>query len=323
MGLCLYPYLQVFDETFNKSAKEIFVNFFRNNADIKKWMVFTDYAFYDKQKFSDVVTYSFVPYMQDFKGASEVLAKASFKDMKHLNRVNEEFIELIKDNPILNIGVSLDRKRRLSFNDESRDLLVTFELLEGMLENWCITTPEASGHYENFLSDIVSIKVDLKGKGANLKIIRDIYIVSSLAAYLMFEVAKAIDLDTIGWFSDRDRLLSYKGAKFKSPIIFNLTHTLYHLFCEHQKIDSKNNPLFGVPEDVGPVWYDSFLRIPDLICATLADYDPVRKIFSHDKFVPVYEKLLASNDHNLFFQLTFRKKEQAFEATRVTLTRAY
>lgn len=322
MGFAIYPYLLVFDDTFKKSANEIFANFFRKNADITKWMVFSDYAFYDKKKHSDVVTYSFIPYIQDFQVASELIDKASFKDIKSLSRVNDEFIKLIKNSPILNVTITLDRARRLSFDDERHDLFQTFEGLEKMLDSWRITTPEACDHYENFLSDIASLKEGLKKKNVNIKIIRDIYIISTLAAYLMFEVAKVIDVDKIGWFSDRDSLLSYQGAKFKSPIIFTLTHTLYHLFCEQQHIDSKNNPLFGVPETTGRVWYDAFIRIPDLICATLADYNPRENKFSHDKFRPVYENLLTSNDNNLFFKLTFLKDERTFQATRITLTRA-
>jgi len=49
------------------------------------------------------------------------------------------------------------------------------------------------------------------------------------------------------------------------------------------------------------------LRIPDIICATLADYDFDNEKFSHEKFTPILENLIASNEKILTMQLNMLK----------------
>lgn len=320
-GLLIHPFLQVFDETFAKSGRTIFRQFFRDIPHVSKWMVLTDYAYYDKNKFADVVTYSFVPYFPDFQDASDYIASVSFKDIKSLKRVNPEFLALINRLPILNVSIAFDRKRRFGFVKEAHDLLETFGMLEKMVKYWGVTTPQGRPYYKKYLADIAIIMKELRGNRPNLKLIRDIYFIASMTAYLMFEVAQSIDLNRIGWFSDRDALLSYKQDKLSSPLIFNLISSFYHSFCERNGIDKNGNPALGVPNQTGAVWYDALLRIPDLICGTLAAQDPISQNFSHEKFTFVDEMLLASNEKQLFFKLSVEPEHFSYSAVRVTKTR--
>jgi len=92
------------------------------------------------------------------------------------------------------------------------------------------------------------VRRELKKNKTNIRLIRDIYIVASIAAYLMFEVTKNLEVEIMGWFSDRDDLLNYKSSQLDTPTIFMLTHTLYHILCENKGVDSKNNPIFFAPE---------------------------------------------------------------------------
>jgi hypothetical protein len=318
-GFALFPYFEVFHETFNKSAKDPFIRFFQKNRHIADWTVFTDYAFYDKKKNADVLVFSFVPYVQDFNGAAAVIDKASFKDIKHLNRVNKHFLKLIRDNTIFNVAIILGRERRLCFSDEPGALLHAFDALTRMVEEWCVTTPSRSKRYFSLLADLQLVRRELKTKNPNLKIVRDIYITSTLAAYLLFEASKANNSRKVGWFSDRDSLLHYRSGALKDPLMISLTHALYHVFQENHLDRSRAELMFGIPEKDGKVWYDAFLRIPDLICATLADYDPGLNEFTHQKFVPVMEDLLADNDKFVILELRFHRKQNLFEAVRRTL----
>ena len=319
-GFSIHYFLDAFNETFYKSGYSIFKTFFESNKDVKKWMVFSDYAFYDKNKKNDVVTFTIAPFTTDFGGVSNLIDKLSFKDIKNLKRVNESYLEFIDQSQIFNISIVLSKKRKLCFTDESSMLIQKFQMAIKQLEHWCISTPEAKENYLAFISKLEELIKVLSCKGANLKVIRDIEIISSLAAYLIFEVTKIIDIEKIGWFSDRDTLLSYKAGKFKTPIIYDFVSTLFYVFCQTERVDSKDKLLMGVPEDNGRVWYDSFNRIPDLICATISDYDIKKNKFTHTKFIPVMERLLASSDKNLYFNVGFEKK--AFSATRLTIETA-
>jgi hypothetical protein len=178
------------------------------------------------------------------------------------------------------------------------------------LQHWCLTTPEAKFHYMDFIKKLEVLREVVVNPGANMKVIRDIEILATMAAYLMFEVSKLIDVQTIGWFSDRDSILSYKAGKFRSPVIFDIVHHLYYLFCNDEGIESKGKLVLGVPESGadGKVWYDSFNRIPDVIAGTLADYDYKKNKCSHKKFIPVVKDVFTSSKRNLFFDLDLSHK---------------
>lgn len=310
MGFGLHFFLDAFNETFYKSCRSDFERFFLQHKSIGKWLVFSDYALYDKNKKRDVITFSIIPYLYEFDVFSSLLKKLSSNDLKKSRKVNKEFIDYIKNGPVFNISISLDRKRRLH-SDEKLYHETRFSMMIEMLEHWCITTPEGKENYIELIDKIKHLKDTVKSPGSNLKVIRDIEILSSLAAYIMFEITNVIDIELIGWFSDRDSLLSYKAGKFKSPIIFDFIHHLYFMFCENEneKIKSKGKLVMGIPESGsdGKVWYDSFNRIPDLIAGTFADYDHKKQVCSHNKFVPIIDEIFTNSSKNLFFDVKFSK----------------
>ena len=53
MGFAVHHFLIAFNQTFYKSGYESFENFFLKNKNIKKWMVFSDYVFDNKNKQND------------------------------------------------------------------------------------------------------------------------------------------------------------------------------------------------------------------------------------------------------------------------------
>jgi len=306
LGFSVHWFLDSFNQTFYKSCKKDFECFVKDHSNVEKWMIFSDYAMYDKSKKNDVITFSLVPYTLEFDKYSNVLRKLAPNDLKSVRKVNSEFIDFLENAPIFTISVVLDRKRKLH-NDEVKYHSQRFEMMIAQLEKWCVTTPEGKDHYVELIKKIKVLLQEVRKKGTNLKIFRDIDILSSLAAYILFEITKLTKIETIGWFSDRDSLLSYKASKIKSPIIFDIVHHLYFLFCNSENIDSKNKLMLGVPEsnEDGSVWYDPFNRVPDLFAGALADYDIKNNKCSHEKFIPVIERLFTLSQKNLFFNTKF------------------
>lgn len=309
LGFSIHWFLDSFNQTFYKSCRKDFESFIDAHSNVKKWMIFSDYAMYDKSKKNDVITFSLIPYILEFEKYSSVLKKLAPNDLKSVRKVNSEFIDFLEDAPIFTISVVLDRKRKMH-NDEVGYLSKRFEMMIAQLEKWCVTTPEGKEYYAELIKKISVLREEVRKKGANLKIFRDIDILSSLAAYLMFEITNLTKIETIGWFSDRDSLLSYKASKIKTPIIFDIVHHLYFLFCSSANIETKNKLVLGVPESDkdGNVWYDSFNRVPDLFAGALADYDIKNNKCSHDKFIPVIERLFTLSQKNLFFNAKFSNK---------------
>jgi len=321
-GFALYPYFEAFYETFQKSSRQTLIDFFSKHEHIEQWAVFTDYAFYDKNKHSDVVVYSFIPAPTNFSRTSERLDILSFKDIKHLKKVNQSFIKEISENPILNIAIVFERERKLSFGDERLALAATFDAFRRMVEIWISESLPGERDYSSLLDDIQIIERCLLGKGGNLKLLRDIYMIATITAYLVFEAKNTGKVKKIGWFSDRDTFLSYKKKDLSFPLLLSLIEAMHHVFVVSHDAKRKSDPfIFGIPESNGAVWYDSFLRIPDLICATLADHDKKKNKFSHPKFIPIMEELISSNDKFITLGIRYLKKEPRFEAVRYTYER--
>lgn len=316
-GVVIHNFLSHFDDTFNKSSHLLFSDFFKNNEDVSKWMIFSDYAINDKNKPNDVITFSILPYTIDFKRLSDLIKRLSFKDVKKLKRVNSEFLRFINKSEILNISIILDKNMVLDPFNERESLKTCYKTALNQVDHWI----ENEGEKENYIrlkKAYNTLLNDVSRQGANLRNIRNIEIVSNLIAYITFQVCVSSKVDTIGWFSDRDSMLSHKASKFSMPVIFDLASNLFHVLMSSKNDDYTENFVFGLPEQTGNVWYDSFNRIPDLIAAALADYDYNNNLLTHDKFIPVIENVITNKKKNLIYKIsTF---EDDFQAAYLTFS---
>ena len=317
-GFGIHYFLASFNDTFYKSAYKDFKQFFVNNKDVKKWMICSDYAIGNKNKKNDVVTFTFYPYIVDHGLLSNIIKSLAKKDLKNTRDINKDFLTFIKEAPILNISVLLSRKRKLDYLNDERDFfIVSIDKIIEQLNYWVMSTPENKEYFKKLIKKMNKLKILVKSPSTNLKIIRDIEIISQLVAYLCLEMNLIIDVDILGWFSDRDKLLDYKKASFEEPLIFDFISNLYHVLCENHfgAINSKAKLVYGVPEQNGTLWYDELNKIPDYICGTLADYDIQKNEISHRKFNTMLTSFFINNPKNLIFKLNFSKKE--FSAQKI------
>ena len=301
-GIVMHNFLSHFDETFNKSSHVLFSDFFKNNSDVSKWMIFSDYVLNDKNKPNDAITFTIMPYINSFHELGDEIKNLSFKDVKNLKRINSEFLEFINESEILNVSILLDKNMVLDPFNEREALKTCYKTAINQVDYWI----ENEGQKENYLrlKNVYKIMLEeVSKRGVNLKNIRNIEIVSNLIAYITFQVCLSVKVDIVGWFSDRDSMLTHKKGKFSMPVIFDLAFNLFHVLMSSKNENYTEKFVFGLPEQTGNLWYDSFNRIPDLIAATLADYDYENNICSHDKFVPVIEEVITNTKKNLIYKI--------------------
>ena len=317
-GFVFHNFLVAFDSTFNQSNHIKIKRFFEKNKNIPKWMIFSDYVLHDKNKPNDVITFSIFPYTEDFFKLGKKIDLLSFKDTKKLKRINNEFIKFIKHSEILNLSILLTKERKLDPFNEREMLKTRYKMAMKQVQTW-IKKQGENKYFKQLLSNLLLILNELDKPGSNLKAIRDIEIVSSLTAYIAFKISQEIKIDTIGWFSDRDAMLSYKIAKLSKPIIYDLAFNTYHNFMSNLNEEYTEKLVFGLPEREGRVWYDSYNRVPDVIAATLADYNYEQNICSHDKYIPIVENILASNEKSIIYKITFDDSKNPFSAGVISL----
>lgn len=305
----ILPLFQVLEEVFPKEfTNKRLTSFFERNKATSKWMVYSDYCIGDSGKPNDVVTYSVIPFFVDFQVMQNVIQNLAPKDLKNTRSVNEDFLVFMRDAPIINISFVLNKHRiftQKKDRETQREVLLSgLEQYRELLNNWCKTTPEGRSNYLKVLKKISKLKAEMQRKSFNIGLMNDILIVSNLGSYIATIIANYSSPEIIGWFSDRDKILSTHEG-----IINDIYDTSFYLLRKHYGINNEGfKSAIGVPkedpENPGKMWYDEAIKIPDYISGTLADWDTETNYCSKDKFIPIIEKYIAENDNMLIFRLT-------------------
>lgn len=352
-GFGIHEFIMPFNDTFHKSSYYLFKNFILNPLDIpvltkiildnetknrkdgfpvkeprfkielpdelipKKWIIISDYAFGNKPQ--DVVSFVLIPYIFNYENLIYKIKSIQPKDIKKSSHTSDEFIELLNSNLILSVSISLNKKMRLC-KDEKGYFLSKLIAYIKMIESWIQNEPEKENKYREEIKSLDKLKCIISTKGVS-KQVRQIEIVSTLVTYLMIEITKLIpNVELIGWFSDRDAILDYKEKELDMSVIQNFVQTAYHVFCEELSY-KQAKIVFAKPESSGTVWYDELIRLPDFIAGALADYDTLNNKLSHEKFIPLIEKVFTNEKCHLFFGLRVDTKTNlSMECVRLSFS---
>jgi len=288
------PILEVLQSTFSKSTiSEIESNYFESTSTVKKWTCYSDYCFGDDNKPNDVVTFSLIPYVDNFTELSAFIKSVAATDIKNTQRVTEEFIDFLTKYPAINFSFILNNKKRIFGNNNTeirKSLEETFSLIKQQYIAWIPNQPEQSETYKLIIKKL-NCTINLIKANKKIKQIVEMTLVCFLGAYVSSIILKKTKAEIFGWLSDRDSI---------------------HEVCDHLSIDLFHNYLHGLSnqhrfefivasatsKDIP--FYDELLKIPDYIAGTLADYDYNNNQISKEKFDTVLTNYMAKNTHNNF-----------------------
>ena len=307
-GIALYPFIQHFNLTFGGKTRTTFREFLQANSKCQRWLMLSDYAFYDQNKNSDVATFTFVPLPlpSSFDDLVSRIQAAAPTDLKHSSQVRPEFISLIKDNPTFSVSVILDRERKMSAA-ENTDLKRDLKMLRQMVETWKSRGDPTT--FPTIAKDLRTLGNALSRNGVNMRLVRDLMIVSNLAGYLAFQFQDVLLLAELTWATDRDSMHSFLLPKCSNSLFHTLADLLSHSLCEREGLSTNFRRFtFETPEPEGPLRYDALLRIPDLICGTLADMRAEigqRVVATHKKFNAAIDGLLADEKSQAILTIQF------------------
>lgn len=311
-GLLLPGILARFMDGFNENH---FMDFKKiiSESNVTKWFIHSDYVLHDKKKPNNVITFSLIPHIFNYKEFLVFLKYLNSKDLKKRKKIPEEFLTFISSVPIINISLIFEKKYFLFLEDEKEMFIIKIKALVLLIDTWIeeeFNNKSSSTSLEN-LKNLTKDKKDLNilinelnKKSFNIQLLKDIEIVAFMVSLIGFNLNKSIKLEKIGWFSDRDKLISFCESKFSNPIIFTLIQCYHHLFCSEYEINKYSSINFGVPQENTDVFYDSLNRIPDMVAGTLADINFKTNEISHDKFIPVLENYLTIKEKNFIFRIS-------------------
>ncbi|MGE8573374.1 MAG: hypothetical protein ACN6NW_15255 [Acinetobacter amyesii] len=300
----MHPYLMI-DVYQNLVKSEHLNSFIKQNDEVSAWFVFSDYCLDDKNKPSNIMTFSIVALQEkeDFVKVGKVLKVLQSKDIKKSSSINPAFLKFISLLPIFNVSFSLPDNRNFikayGF-DEVTFLKMRYESLEKYYHRASMSPLANSTDKSRLVDDLKNIQRKFNSKSINLSIFRDIEIVNAAVTSiftLISTVHQKKDLKLF-WVSDRDALLTFNKSNLSSPLIFTLINASYHSLSP-----KKNHLGFFNHIDNGKPELDHFNRIPDIVSGTLADMTPTT--VSKEKFINVLKDYLTLNEKNYIAKLYF------------------
>jgi len=293
------PLLHVLQETFDKSAKQTLkTKYLKELNGVKKWTCYSDYSFDNKEKANDVISFTLVPYIDDFEDLSKHIKSLVKVDIKKTRKVDDKFIQFLKKYPILNFSFILDDRKNL-FSNNQDDLKVALENTLKHIRNdfnrWKTERPEQEEYYNKIDKQLKCVLELIKNK-KKLKIISDMLLITFLGAYVSSFLADETKAEIFGWFSDRDAI---------NEICENVSIDIFNYYFATQ-IEHNCQFVAAPAASTDNAFYEELVRIPDYITGALADYNHETDQISKDKFDTVLTEFMAENEFNSFvFKVKF------------------
>lgn len=294
--------LNLLNETFNKSTiAQIENNYLHNLKSVLKWMCFSDYCLDNKEKPNDVVTFSIMPYIMDFPIIENYIKVHAKTDIKHTSTVNKKFIEFLNKYPMINFSFILNDRKSIFGNthDEVKiNLKKSYTSIKEMYDLWIKNEPKRESYYKHFVKKIDSC-INNINYNKKIKQLIDVILIPFLGAYVSSIVLNRIDkLETYGWFSDRDKIMDIEDG-----IASDFFHNNLHILMKNKIFEY----VTSVADCKFDIFYDNYIKIPDYIVGTLADYNLDSNLVSKDKFNTILTDYMSSNKYNNHIFRVFRK----------------
>jgi len=288
--------LAVIEETVNKTTINDFRQYLSGLPTYSKWVICSDYCIDDPNKPNDTATFTIIPYYDDFNNIQTKISDIAPTDIKNTRSIRQDFLNYHKSGKIFHFAYIFGKRCNHVLKNHAKEDIVSYlnETIK-MLEKWKINTPCNKDYFEKIIKKIKALIQESNKKSFNQNLLKKIMISNLLAAYTAYLLSKETKVEIIGWFSDRDEIIS----SFQR-IVFDFFHMNYHCLCDRDKIDdSKIKLVITDPTQNGnknKLWYDELNRLPDFITGTLSDFDFTKNIVSKAKFSTMLEGCIADND---------------------------
>ncbi len=264
---------QVIIETFNKSAKDDLKKFLNSFSYCKKFLLISDYCINDKTKRNDLYSFVLIP-GSELENISNTIKKQLITDYKHITKLSDENTKALKDLPYLAINIIIPHKfqdiLKVSNYDQKtkNDFANIIQNTLKMLDLWIKNNPERKELYNNYKIKYKKLLQESKKNSFNINLYLRSFFTSTIAGYIIHEVEKYTNSNTLGWGSDRDSMLSSNDGMLYDNFLIQ-----YNGFSKNDEdwVDNDNCELnILIPEEKGDNWYDEYIRLPDYCAGSLS-----------------------------------------------------
>ncbi|MCZ6688694.1 MAG: hypothetical protein O7H41_03725 [Planctomycetota bacterium] len=256
---------------FSQSQLE---RYFARIGKCPKWSIHSDYCLGDPNKPNDVAVFTLVPYVADIGELNRLVGGKLKSDLKRKRQIGQEEIACLNSELFFHFAFVMS-KRRYIFSQSKGDsekkrmheaVLVTQRMLRGWISDEKVNQEFALG----LLDKLARLEPRLAAGSANLKLLKNIFLISALGASIAGILAELAGARLIGWLSDRDSII-----RAQDGLAFDCFHMGFSGLAEMTKQNWDEVKLvYANPSEHSPdgTWYDALNRLPDHLAGALADF---------------------------------------------------
>lgn len=295
----LYYLVKSFDEVMGKKFMDTNLGpFLSRHSNVGKWFVVSDYCIEDKTKPHDVASFVLVP-IEDNKDIKELkydILQLASKDLKNIKEqeLKDQFCKFYHSGDFFSFNFIISPDNYIYTQLE--EFLPIDELLSffvGEVDKWKKNDP-SKNYYNKYIKRLNILKNKMTQKSFNYKLLKRIFLICFIASYIKYLFVKEHkNIKLYSWVRDRDSIESWNRGILE--VIYSLiSYYIFSLF----EIEQLKNELFvhNFGKDL-----DAFIRIPDYICGTLADYNFEIDDVSSNKQCKFLKEAIANNNYIAIF----------------------
>lgn len=285
--------VDILENTINKSTIFELKKFLELHKDIKKWMIISDYCFYDKDRKNNCISFILYPYIIDLCEIQSIIEQKAKVDLKHTRTINDSFCDIYKSGIFYSFNFIIDDNNFLDKDYSIKTYENMIEVYRDLLKKWIINQPEKKEHYELMIKKFNKFLNEIKRKSFNLKLFKEIFWVDILVSYITYLIIRELEVELIGWFSDPDKIISsYNG------IAIDLYEIIHHTLCVEKLGDSYKQPRIAYANEEKDIFYDELVRMADYICGFVSEFDLEDKTKGYkEKYIKIAEDIVADNSY--------------------------
>lgn len=257
-------------DCFDQSACDDLRAFLASNPDVGRWHIAADFCLRDKDRPNDTFAFSLIPYDADLSELREEINNHLPKDLKKTRDISDAAIAFLREGRRFHFTFIFRERRAIFNNGGERDL--PLGIARESIDH-TITTALAHGRSGDNLRRFRLLQQAARASTFNVGLLANVYLFAYLMCFVSLALARERDLDILGWFADRDNMITWCDG-----VVWDIAiDTLHGLAARLHIALPQTAPIVAAPNPVLPpdqaMWYDELARIPDYVAGMFAAWD--------------------------------------------------
>jgi hypothetical protein len=228
-----------------------------------RWLLFSDYVLNHPGRPNDAFVFTVAPagdYLTPVIQQAQANAKRDFKDVKE---ISEPMMALLCDPRFFTVCFLVDPSRVVT-----RNVATIRGMFDRSIER-LYAKPDRELR-ERDIKTLKAVRVKAASPGFNVRLFDNIVLAAAFAGFLTYLICATRRATRVGWFSDRDSIITSHRA---------FAHYLYAgnvIAFSERHLKGWTGPQLGVNgpvEEGGSLWCDPLLRIPDYLAGMVSAWN--------------------------------------------------